>query len=146
MPIRTLRFPYRHRGQGIGSLLSKIGYFVKPLLRSAVKVTKPIAKQVAKDLANQGLQAATSTIGEIISGTDPKEAIRSNAKAGFKRAQSTVKAGTKRALNETARGTVKAIKRRRQTQTGGRKKQKKKVTKKGRKKTAKRKPYKGIFQ
>ena len=144
MGIRTVKFPRYHTGRGLGQILAKIGYFVKPLLRSAVKATKPIAKQVVKDLARQGIDATAATVGDLIAGENPRQAIKKNAKIGLQKAKSTLATGSKRALSESVRSGIKTIKRQKM-QSGGRSR-KKSVRKKAKKRPYKKKPYKGIFQ
>ena len=134
-------FPRRHEGRGWGNML---GRFIKPLLRTAIRSTKPLAKKIAKDLANQGIQAATSTIGDLASGVPPKDALRNNARAGWQRAKSTLQAGAKRAVENSVEAGVKSIKRRRKMQRGKGKPQRRHIAKKKRK--SRKKTYKGIFQ
>ena len=82
--MRTLQLPYRARrleGKGIGGLFSRLGSFVRPLLKTAIKSTRPIAKQVAKQLATEGISATTSTAADMLSGVAPKEAIRKQGRS-----------------------------------------------------------------
>ena len=147
--MRILKLPMRHvyrrpvTGHGIGSLFSSLGRFVKPLIRTAWSAAKPQARRTLKQLAKQGLEAATSTAMDVISGEKPSTALKQNVKRSMPRVKSTLKTGIKRG----ASAVKKSIK---GAQSGGAKRRK--VSGKKRKATAKKKkkktrrPYRGIFQ
>ena len=165
--MRTLLLPFRPRGQrgsGIGSLFARLGSFVKPLLRTALRSSKPIAKKLATQLAKEGLSTATSTVADVASGMPVKEAFKKNANEGITRVKGKIKAGVKRKLANLVDTGVKRIKRNRQKGRGRRvKRAKKRKLPSARKKNSKRRrqrrrrqkrrrppvkkgrPYKGIF-
>ena len=144
--MRIFRAPRRRHqlGYGFGSLFSRIGQFVKPLLKSAVAAARPAVKQTLKDLGKQGLQAAGSTAFDVLSGESPKSAVKRNIRRAAPRAKKTLKAGMKRGASEVrqaikAKQTGSGAKRRRKTV------KKKKKKKSGRQTGRRRLPYGGIF-
>ena len=147
--MRILKLPMRRvhtlppTGYGIGSLFSRLGTFVKPLLRTAFAAAKPAARRTLKQLAKQGLETATSTALDVISGEKPSTALKQNVRKAAPKVGSTVKAGMKRGAS-AVRSAIKAkqsgagVKRRR---VSCKKRQRSKKKKKSR-----RRPYRGIFQ
>ena len=132
-------------GYGIGSLFSTLGRFVRPLMRTAWTAAKPHAKRALKQLAKQGLETATSTAMDVISGEKPSTALKQNVRRAAPRVKSTLKAGMKRG----ASAVKKSIK---GTQSGGAKrrkvsgKKKRAASNKKKKKKTPRRPYRGIFK
>ena len=101
LPLRRIHLQRNLRGYGLGGLFSRLGTFLKPLLRTAASAAKPIAKQTLKELGKQGLNVATSTLTDVIEGRAPvKEAMKRNVKQGAKKAKSTLQGGVKRALTQ----------------------------------------------
>ena len=149
--MRIIQLPSHRRnmrGAGIGSLFAKLTTLVKPLLKTAIRTARPIAKTTLKKLGSEGLNVATSTMADVLTNNmGVKEAAQKNLKKGWTRAKKTVKRNAKRALSAVGSEVAKDIKRRKQS--GGSKKKKGKarpsVTKK-KKSKRKRKPYRGIFQ
>ena len=122
LPLRRVHMQRNLRGYGLGGLFARIGSFLKPLLRTAVHAAKPIAKQTLKELGNQGLNVASSTLADVVAGNAPlKDAVKRNVKRGVKEAKSTVKQGAKRAFNATVDEIQEDIKRQRQTGSGRKK-------------------------
>ena len=135
LPLRRIHMQRNMRGYGLGGLFSKLGVFIKPLLRTAVRAAKPIAKQTLKELGKQGLNVATSTLTDVISGQVPlKEAVKKNARQGAREAKATIKRGAKRALTHAHED----IKRLRQGGSG--------IKRKSVVRSRQRKPRRGIFQ
>ena len=94
LPLRRIHLQRNLRGYGLGGLFSRLGTFLKPLLRTAASAAKPIAKQTLKELGKQGLNVATSTLTDVIEGRAPvKEAMKRNVKQGAKKAKSTLQGG-----------------------------------------------------
>ena len=112
---------------------------VKPLLKTAVRAAKPIAKQTLKELGKESLSAASTTLSDVMKGVPIKQAVRKNVKSSAQKAGVVAKRGAKRALSASAKGVREDIKRGRQT--GGA--SLKKVAK--RKTPAQRRPNRGIF-
>ena len=143
--MKIFRAPRRrHIGYGFGSLFSRIGRFVTPLLKSAVSAARPAVKQTLKDLGKQGLQAAGSTALDVLSGESPKTAVKRNFQKTARGARKTLKAGMKRGASDIhqaikAKQTGSGAKRRRKTAS---KKKKKKSNHQTRRR---RLPYGGIF-
>lgn len=147
--MRILKLPMRRvhtlppTGYGIGSLFSRLGAFVKPLLRSAIAAAKPQARRTLKQLAKQGLETATSTAFDVISGEKPSTALKQNVRKAAPKARSTVKAGIKRGAS-AVKSAIKA----KQSGTGVKRRRvsSKKRQRSKKKKKSRRRPYRGIFQ
>ena len=124
--MRTLQLPLRRmytqrnmRGHGVGGLFARLARMVTPLVKTAVRAAKPIAKQTLKELGKQGLQVASSTLTDMVEGGIPmEEAMKKNARAGLAGAKETLKQGTKRALKVTQEQVREGIKRQKQTGSG----------------------------
>lgn len=145
MGIRTLKLPYpRQRGNGWGGILRRIGMMAKPLLRSALRSSKPIAKRMAKDLARQGLEMSAQTMGDMIGGVPPGEAIRNNVQENLSQAGQTVSRGARRMAKSGFQAARKTYKRKSQSGSGAKSKKRKTSTKK-KKKRKKKSPYDNIF-
>ena len=128
------------RGHGLGGLFARIGTFLKPLLKTAVRAAKPIAKKTLKELGNQGLNVASSTLTDVMTGEAPlKEAVRRNVRRGAREATTTLKRGARQALDTSFDEVQKDIKRKHQTGSG----RKKQSIKRSRPHLSK--PKRGIF-
>lgn len=147
--MRILKLPMRRvstlpkTGYGIGSLFSRLGTFVKPLLRTAFAAAKPAARRTLKQLAKQGLETATSTALDVISGEKPSTALKQNVRRAIPQAKSTVKAGMKRgsaAVKNAIKGKQSGSGAKRRKVSG------KKRQASTKKKKSRRRPYRGIFQ
>lgn len=107
--IKFLDSPLRRRmsGQGLGSIFSR---FVSPLFRSALKVAKPFAKKVGKQLLREGVGAATETLADIAEGVPPKQAMKNQARKRInKLASHTEKvllSGPTKRKKQSGKGTV----------------------------------------
>ena len=122
LPLRRIHMQRNLRGYGLGGLFARIGTFLKPLLKTAVHAAKPIAKQTLKELGNQGLNVASSTLADVIAGDAPiKDTVKRNVKRGAKEAKNTMTRGAKRALDATVDEIREDIKRQKQTGNGRRK-------------------------
>ena len=110
------------RGHGWGGLFSRLTSYVKPLLKSAVRAARPVARETLRELGEQGLNVATSTLSDIAEGNNVKEALKRNVRRGATRAKSTLKTGVKRAAKQSISQVQKDIKRRKQTGKGKKKK------------------------
>ena len=116
LPLRRMYVQRNLRGHGLGGLFSRLARMVTPLVKTAVRAARPIAKQTLKELGKQGLQVASSTLTDMVEGGVPlKEAIERNASVGMRQAKSTVTRGAKRALKASSEGIREDIKRRKQT-------------------------------
>ena len=151
--MRIIQLPSHRRymrGAGIGSLFSKLTTLVKPLLKTAIRTAKPIAKRTLKKLGKEGLNVAASTMSDVLENNmSLKDAAQKNVKRGMTRAKKSAKRGVKRAFSAIGTEVAKDIKRRKQSGggKGKKKKSRKTVVKKKKRKTKKgRKPYRGIFQ
>ena len=148
--MRILKLPMRRvhtlppTGYGIGSLFSRLGTFLKPLVRTAFASAKPVAKRTLKQLAKQGLETATSTALDVIAGEKPSTALKQNVHRAKSRVKKTLKTGMKRGAS-AVRGAIKA----KQSGAGGKRRRvsggKRRASKK-KKKSRRRRPYRGIFQ
>ena len=136
--MKYLRVPQRHlRGYGLGGIFSSLGRWVRPLLKTAVKAAKPLAKRTLKTLGKEGVKFAGNVIADSL---QPNTSLKTALKRNVARTIPKAKAGVKRAFSETTRKSIKG-------QRGGSKFKRAKlssVKRKGKKK--KRKPYRGIFQ
>ena len=140
LPLQRIHMQRNMRGHGLGGLFARIGTFLKPLLRTAVRAAKPIAKKTLKELGNQGLNVASSTLTDVLTGDAPlKEAVRRNVRQGVRGASSTLKRGAKQAWDATMDEVQKDIKRKHQTGSG----RKKAFVKRSRPRLSK--PKRGIF-
>lgn len=148
--MRIIQLPSSRRhmkGAGIGNLFAKLTTFVRPLLKTAFRAARPIAKKTIKQIGREGVNAAGNTLSDVLmKKTAPKEAIKKN----MKKTVNTAKQGAKRALSAAISEVGKDIKRRKLTGSGIKLKNKqgkqKKSKPKKKKKTKRRKPYRGIFQ
>lgn len=138
--MKFIKIPYRRRhmtGKGLGGLFAKLSTFVKPLLKTAMKAAKPLAKKTLKEMGRHGLSAASGTMNDMLTNNMSfKEAAKKNATQGLQNVKKTATHGAKQMAKATARGVMKDIKRKKQTESGSTKKKKKKNTK----------PRRGIFQ
>ena len=116
LPLRRTYVHRNLRGHGLGGLFSRLARMVTPLVKTAVRAAKPIAKQTLKELGKQGLQVASSTLSDVLEDGVPfEEAIKRNARMGIGRARNTVTRGAKRAFEASAAGIREDIKRRKQS-------------------------------
>ena len=140
LPMRRIHMQRNLRGHGLGGLFARLATLVKPILKTAVRSAKPFVKQTLKQLGKQGIQAASSTISDVVEGVPLKQAAKRNAVTSLQKVKQTVKKGAKRAATASIAGVREDIKRQRQT---GRAKQKTSARKRS---ISKRKPNRGIFQ
>ena len=140
LPMRRIHMQRNLRGHGLGGLFARLVTLVKPILKTAVRSAKPFVKQTLKQLGKQGIQAASSTISDVVEGVPLKQAAKRNAVTSLQKVKQTVKKGAKRAATASIAGVREDIKRRRQT---GGAKQKTSARKRS---ISKRKPNRGIFQ
>lgn len=145
MPLRTMRsIRYGQKpgtiGLGLGSLFSRLGRYVTPLLRTAVRAARPAAKRTLKKLGQQGIQAATSTLMDSVVDNIPlKEAAKNNLQKTLPKMKKTTMAGVKRVAQQVSQGkTIKRAKAGRQVTHSQSARGKRTVNKKSH-------PYKGIF-
>ena len=139
LPMRRIHMQRNLRGHGLGGLFARLATLVKPILKTAVRSAKPFVKQTLKQLGKQGIQAASSTISDVVEGVPLKQAAKRNAVTSLQKVKQTVKKGAKRAATASIAGVREDIKRRRQT---GGAKQKTSARKRS---ISKRKPNRGIF-
>ena len=160
VPLRTMSsIHYRRKpmttsgtaGYGLGNLFSRLGRFIVPLAKSAVRAARPAAKRTLKQLGRQGLQAAAAAASDVITdGMPVKKAIKKNIQQVGPEMRKTALKGVKRAVRQVRQ--KKSIKR------GGGKSFRSKPSKLRRRRTSKKKnkrkkkgiqkkrlPYKGIF-
>ena len=157
--MRIIRLPYRRppvTGRGIGGIFAKLLSFAKPVLKSVAKSAAPLAKKTLKTLGKEALTATTSTLGDVLSGESPKEALAKNAKAGL---SNVARATRKRVIESLQNGSESSIpikrarKRRKQRgrgiskqrRVGRRKKKKAQQTSKAAKRR-RRRPRRSIFE
>ena len=140
LPMRRIHMQRNLRGHGLGGLFARLATLVKPILKTAVRSAKPFVKQTLKQLGKQGIQAASSTISDVVEGVPLKQAAKRNAVTSLQKVKQMVKKGAKRAATASIAGVREDIKRRRQT---GGAKQKTSARKRS---ISKRKPNRGIFQ
>ena len=140
LPMRRIHMQRNLRGHGLGGLFARLVTLVKPILKTAVCSAKPFVKQTLKQLGKQGIQAASSTISDVVEGVPLKQAAKRNAVTSLQKVKQTVKKGAKGAATASIAGVREDIKRRRQT---GGAKQKTSARKRS---ISKRKPNRGIFQ
>ena len=138
--MRRIHMQRNLRGHGLGGLFARLAILVKPILKTAVRSAKPFVKQTLKQIGKQGVQAASSTISDVVEGVPLKQAAKRNAVTSLQKAKQMVKKGAKRAASASIAGVREDIKRRRQT---GGAKQKTSARKRS---ISKRKPNLGIFQ
>ena len=138
--MRRIHMQRNLRGHGLGGLFARLAILVKPILKTAVRSAKPFVKQTLKQIGKQGVQAASSTISDVVEGVPLKQAAKRNAVTSLQKAKQMVKKGAKRAASASIAGVREDIKRRRQT---GGAKQKTSARKRS---ISKRKPNRGIFQ
>ena len=140
LPMRRIHMQRNLRGHGLGGLFARLATLVKPILITAVHSAKPFVKQTLKQLGKQGIQAASSTISDVVEGVPLKQAAKRNAVTSLQKVKQTVKKGAKRAATASIAAVREDIKTRRQT---GGAKQKTSARKRS---ISKRKPNCGIFQ
>ena len=138
--MRRIHMQRNLRGHGLGGLFARLAILVKPILKTAVRSAKPYVKQTLKQIGKQGVQAASSTISDVVEGVPLKQAAKRNAVTSLQKAKQMVKKGAKRAASASIAGVREDIKRRRQT---GGAKQKTSTRKRS---ISKRRPNRGIFQ
>ena len=162
--MNIIRLPNRsQRGKGVGSIFARWGSrFLKPLLKSAFKASKPMAKTLVKTLAAEGIQSAGNTVSDMIEGQSFKNALKSNAVKSYQKFKKRAKSGVKRKIDEAINSGTQvgsgskrrkknsSAKKRKKVKVGRKKsdKKKKKKTKKKKKKVRKKSKlasYRGIF-
>ena len=126
--------PHTHmqRGSGIGSIFSKLLSYTRPLVKSALRASRPLAKKALKSLAKTGLSTIGDTVADVVGGdVSVKEAVKKNMKRGVSKIGQSAQKGAKRMLMDanvikgksTARKSKKS---RKQTGRGVKAKRKKK--------------------
>ena len=134
-------------GKGLGGLFARLSTYVRPLLKTALKAAKPLAKKTLKQLGKHGAEVASATLNDVVSNNmSLKEAAKKNVRQGMSKAKKTATRGVKKAVKASAKNVMKDINRKKQIGSGPLKKRKKAFKKKASKKKKKKKPYRGIFQ
>ena len=144
--MRIIQLPSSRRhmkGGGIGNLFSKLTTFVRPLLKTAFRAAKPIAKKTIKQIGKEGVNAASNTFSDVLVN---KMGVKEAATKNMKKSVDVAKKGMKRALSSAISEVGKDIKRKKQSGSGIKPKRKQLKQNKAKKKKIKRKPYRGIFQ
>ena len=104
----------------MGALFSCLGSFVHPLLSTAFKATRPIAKQTFKKLGKESIKIGGDILTDVVSGQNLRESVTERGCEGLMKGKKIMKKGTRQVLKKT----TKAI----QWQVGGQKKATKKET------------------
>ena len=100
--MRTIEIPRKYaygnnmRGNGIGGIFSRL---IKPLIKSAIRIGKPIAKQSLKKIGKIGLETASNVVSDMVTGVQPKQALKQNLSRGVNSAKKEVKKGGKKTLS-----------------------------------------------
>lgn len=99
--MRTIEIPRRYaygsmRGNGIGGIFSRL---IKPLIKSAIRIGKPIAKESLKKIGKIGLETASNVVSDMATGVRPKQALKQNLSRGVISAKREVKKGGKKTLS-----------------------------------------------
>ena len=68
------------RGSGIGSIFSKLLSYTRPLVKSALRASRPYAKKALKSLAKTGLSVVGDTVADVAAGGNVKDAVKKNLK------------------------------------------------------------------
>lgn len=85
--MQTVKLPRRVQyGQGLGGLFSRMFSFVKPLISTAVRASKPIVKNALKNAGREGLKVGAEFIGDVLNGKNAKQSLAARSKKGLKRA------------------------------------------------------------
>ena len=105
--IRYIRLPRRQqRGYGnIANVFSRIGAIFKPILRSIIHTSKPIAKTALKQVANEGITQSANLLTDIAKGKDLKTSVRKRAAQGIEKSKKIAKKGVKDVIRKTINTT-----------------------------------------
>ena len=150
LPFRPPGGHSLHRGSGFGALFSRLGHLVKPLIKTAIRSSRPIAKKMVKGLAKEGATMASSTLSDVISGTPVRSALKRNASASLNRVGKKMRVGAQNALGNLVSNSraknKKRYKRKFQVGSGKRKRSRRRKTIISRKKRTIRKRRKARIQ
>ena len=104
--------PHSHmRGSGIGSIFSKLLSYTRPLVKSALRASRPYAKKALKSLAKTGLSVVGDTVADVAGGdVSVKEAVKKNLKRGASDLSQSAQRGAKQILVDAAAKAVNVIK------------------------------------
>ena len=84
--MQTVKLPRRFQvGQGLGGLFSRVFSFVRPLIGTAIKASKPMIKNVLKRAGREGLKAGSEFIGDLLNGENAKQSSTSRSRNALKR-------------------------------------------------------------
>ena len=84
--MQTVKLPRRFQvGQGLGGLFSRVFSFVRPLIGTAIKASKPIVKNVLKRAGREGLKAGSEFIGDLLNGENARQSSISRSRNALKR-------------------------------------------------------------
>ena len=114
-----IKVPLRHKygygsvGYGLGALFRNLSKYVRPLMKTALRTARPIARATLKELKKDGLQMAANTAADLLNsdGVSTSEILKRNLKRGSRKASSTAMRGAKRALSASASQVSNDIKR-----------------------------------
>ena len=151
LPFRPPGGHSLHRGSGFGALFSRLGHLVKPLIKTAIRSSRPIAKKMVKGLAKEGATMASSTLSDVISGTPVRSALKRNASASLNRVGKKMRVGAQNALgnlvsNSRAKNKKRYKRKKFQVGSGKRKRSRRRKTIISRKKRTIRKRRKARIQ
>jgi hypothetical protein len=84
--MQTVKLPRRSQvGQGLGGLFSRVFSFVRPLIGTAIKASKPMIKNVLKRAGREGLKAGSEFIGDVLNGENANQPSTSRPRNALKR-------------------------------------------------------------
>ena len=87
------------RGSGIGSIFSKLLSYARPLVKTALKASRPYAKKALKSLAKTGISVVGDTVADVAGGdVSVKEAVKKNLKRGVSKIGQSAQQGAKRMM------------------------------------------------
>ena len=105
--------PHSHiqRGSGIGSIFSKLLTYARPLVKSALKASRPYAKRAIKSMAKTGVSVLGNTVADVAGGdVSVKEAVKKNLKRGASEIGQSAQRGAKQMLADAGLQSAKVIK------------------------------------
>ena len=110
------------RGYGIGSIFSKLGSLLRPVVTSAIRSARPLAKSAVKEIGRTGLETLGNSLVDISTGVPMNEALGSNLQQGVNEVKGKVRKVLKRSVKKTVKkrqkGGGRKIRRRKQIGRG----------------------------
>ena len=83
--LKIIRSPFMQRGSGLGGIFRSLARIFMPIAKTAIKASKPLMKQAAKETGKELLRSGIETVGDLAAGENLGASVKKNLKAGTKR-------------------------------------------------------------